>query len=177
MRRTTPYLFHALLFLAVGVTAGGLTMGLEHRLDAGDGELTATTGTLRASVLHRSPHARRTVEETIPPPLAISPRYGEEVPTAAVLSWRLADGSDGARIELCPTRDFDEATTRRIDAVGEELKLPASWPPGVWYWRLRGRSDGVVGDRATPTWMLTVRGVPTAPPTVPGDIDVGALTL
>jgi hypothetical protein len=178
MRRTTPYLFHALLFLAVGVTAGGLTMGVEHRLRASDA--LPATGALRAAALHRAPHPRRAVEETIPPPLPIGPRYGEEVQAAAVaeLTWRLAEGTDGARVELCPTSDFDEGTTRRIDVVGEELKVaPGALPAGIWYWRLRGRQGGVIGDRATPTWMLSVRSPAPAGAGGEGAADDSALTL
>ena len=39
---------------------------------------------------------------------------------------------------------------------GEQVALPAPWPSGVWYWRLRGRDGAIVGDRSTPTWMVYV---------------------
>jgi hypothetical protein len=105
--------------------------------------------------------------------LAVSPRYASEVAGAPRLAWRLAEGVDGARVELCPTNDFDEATVRRVDVVGDEITLPATWPAGVWYWRLRGRAGADFGDRATPTWMFYAKA-PTASGG-PGDLGVIAL--
>jgi hypothetical protein len=67
--------------------------------------------------------------------------------------WRLADGSDGARVEACA----DRACTRVLmafDATGDRGAPPAELPPGVVFWRLRGRSNGAVGDSTSATWEL-----------------------
>ena len=75
--------------------------------------------------------------------------------------WHLEEGTDGARVELCRTPDFDATTTRHIDVHGDRLDLPAGWPEGAWYWRLRGREDGMTGTRVAPTWMLFVAPEPS----------------
>ena len=106
------------------------------------------------------------IEQRVAPPFPISPRSGAGVLAPPVLSWRLEQGTDGARVELCPTSDFDPATSRRVDVRGERVVLPASWPTGVWYWRLRGRDGSMVGDRATPTWRLYVAS-PAGPSSSP----------
>ncbi|HEY8090584.1 MAG TPA: hypothetical protein VIF09_22135 [Polyangiaceae bacterium] len=145
------FVFHVMLGVSVAITTAGIALGLEVRDELVSSHLAAHT-----SPTHRVSAERLDVEQALPPPLPVSPRYGAEVGTSAILSWRLTEATDGARVELCPTSDFDEARTRHIDVTGEELRLPPTWPTGVWYWRLRGRQDGAIGDRATPTWMLFV---------------------
>jgi hypothetical protein len=145
------FVFHIMLGVSVAITTAGIALGLEARDEAASLPVPAHT-----SPTHRVSAERLDVEETLPPPLPVSPRYGTEVAPGASLSWRLTEGTEGARVELCPTSDFDETRTRHIDVTGEELRLPPTWPTGVWYWRLRGRQDGAIGDRATPTWMLFV---------------------
>lgn len=151
------FVFHAMLGIAVAVATTGITLGAMAR--QGGAEPSAPTQT---APQHRGFHARASLEQTIVPPVPVAPRYGAEVGAPATIEWRLPDGTDGARVDLCPTSDFAEATTRHIDVAGEDLRLPAQWPSGVWYWRLRGREKGAIGDRATPTWMLFVaNGAPS----------------
>jgi hypothetical protein len=105
----------------------------------------------------------------IVPPLPCSPRFGASFPGRPVLSWHRIAGARGARVELSPTLDFDEATIHRFDVAGERLELPVPWPQGVWYWRLRGLARGAVGERTTPTWMFSVESSkPTAVRTTAG---------
>ncbi len=144
--------FHSMLAVAVAVAVTGLTLGLQARAGSGDDDFAQRPVT----ALHREHHTRIPVERSIAPPLPIAPRFGAGVSGAPKLEWRLAEDTDGARVELCPTDDFADGTTRHMDVEGEEIGLPEPWPAGVWYWRLRGRAAGVVGDRATPTWMLFV---------------------
>lgn len=142
------FLFHAMLGAAVIIVLVGLGCGSAEW---------ATFDAARVSphaTLHRGAHARLPLEATIAPPIAIVPRYGEGVAPGTTLVWRLTEGTDGARVELSPTSDFDPARVRIIDVDGDRMRLPAGLPPGPWYWRLRGRDDGATGDRATPTWML-----------------------
>jgi hypothetical protein len=153
------FLFHAMLGTSVAVAAMGIVLGFTGGGTTADEGL---EGSASVVALHRAPRERLPVEQTIAPPVPVSPRYAAEVGSAPVLAWRLEEGTDGARVELCPTNDFDAATTRRFDVVGEAVQLPAPWPHGVWYWRLRGRHRAYVGDRATPTWMLYVGGGATA---------------
>jgi len=144
------FLFHAMLVAAVAIVFVGLGCGSAEwaSYEAARPQAHAT--------LHRGSHARLPLEATIAPPIAIVPRYGEVVTSGTTLVWRLTEGTDGARVELSPTADFDPARTRVIDVDGDRMRLPAGLQAGAWYWRLRGEDDGAVGQRATPTWMLVV---------------------
>ena len=141
--------FHAMLGASVAIAVSGIALGVQARPDGLD-------GSSHTAAAHRWTRNRGTVEASVAPPMPVAPRFGAEVAGTPVLAWRLEEGTDGARVELSPRSDFDEQTVRRIDVRGEKLALPASWPPGVWYWRLRGREGETVGDRTTPTWMLFV---------------------
>jgi hypothetical protein len=144
------FLFHAMLFAAVGIVVIGLGCG-----SAEWASYEASRPAAHAT-LHRGAHTRLPLEATIAPPIAIVPRYGEVVTSGTTLVWRLTEGTDGARVELSPTADFDPARTRVIDVDGDRMRLPARLQAGPWYWRLRGEADGAVGERSTPTWMLVV---------------------
>jgi len=148
----TRFVFHAMLGVSIAVALTGIALGAEARRGPEDG----LDGSLHTAAGHRGERARISAEQSVAPPFPIAPRFGAEVAGRPVLAWRLEEGTDGARVELSPTSDFDDATLRRIDVRGEEVALPAALPSGVWYWRLRGRDGALVGDRATPTWMLYV---------------------
>jgi hypothetical protein len=162
--------FHAMLCIAVTIVVAGIVLGIGARRRGDEDAASAYVVALR-----RAPPERVSVEATIAPPVPLSPRYGAEASAAPVLTWSLEEGTDGARIELCPTNDFDEATTRRLDMAGERVQLPAPWPHGIWYWRLRGRHRAYVGDRATPTWMLYVADGAAASVDAPGAVGPFAL--
>jgi hypothetical protein len=119
---------------------------------------------------HRSTTPRAAAESALAPPRAATPSPGAVLHEGPMLSWRF-DGEplDGARVELSPTPDFDEASTVRYDVRGEELGVPTV--PGVWYWRLRGRSRGVVGSRPGPTRFFTVRVLRSRTPRPPDEPD------
>jgi hypothetical protein len=148
--RRMRFLFHAMLVVAVVIVFVGLGRGFAEwgRYDAARLPAHAT--------LHRGAHTRLPLEATIAPPIAVVPRYGAAVTPGATLVWRLTEGTDGARVELSPTPDFDPARMRVIDVDGDRMRLPAGLPAGPWYWRLRGEADGAVGERATPTSLLFV---------------------
>jgi hypothetical protein len=148
----TRFAFHAMLGVSIAVALTGIALGAEARRGPEDG----LDGSSHTAAAHRGARARIPVVAAGAPPFPIAPRFGASVTGRPVLAWRLEEGTDGARVELSPTNDFDEATLRRIDVRGEQVVLPAPWPAGVWYWRLRGRDGATVGDRATPTWMLYV---------------------
>jgi hypothetical protein len=137
MKRTT--MRAAQLGAALLVTAGVAWPRSVEPVDAAS-EIPATA-TQRAS------GARIPVERTIAAPVTTEPADGETLTGTPVLSWRLAEASDGARVELSPTADFADETTLRFDAEGDRLSVPAV--PGVWHWRLRGRRAGAVGETAS----------------------------
>jgi hypothetical protein len=153
----TRFAFHAMLGVSIAVAVTGIALGAEARRAEDSRE-----GSSHTAAAQRSARARISVEQSVAPPFPIAPRFGAAVLGRPVLAWRLEEGTDGARVELSPTSDFDATTLRRIDVRGEQVALPAPWPSGVWYWRLRGRDGSTVGDRATPTWMLYVTDAATA---------------
>jgi hypothetical protein len=107
-----------------------------------------------ATATQRAAEPRAPIERRIAAPLPLTPRLGDTVSGAPALSWRLGEGTDGARVELSPNPEFEEDTTVRYDVAGDTLALPEA--PGVWYWRLRGRSGRDVGDAASPAWFFWV---------------------
>jgi hypothetical protein len=146
--------FPALLAVSVAIAITGITLGVRARSGVDD----VLEGSALAAAKGRGLRDHVPIERTIAPPVPVSPRFAAEVPAGATLSWHLDEGTDGARVELCPTDDFDPQRTVNLDVKGDHAQLPADWPSGVWYWRLRGRHRAYLGDRATPTWMLYVPG-------------------
>ena len=114
-------------------------------------------GTTVQAASRRTAVQRVPVERTIPAPAPVEPAEDATLDREATLSWKLAATLDGARVELSPTPAFDDAETVRFDASGEQLVVPAV--PGSWYWRLRGRSSGDVGEAvsATHSFRMAVR--------------------
>ncbi len=135
-----------LIAAAIGVAAVARARTSAGSTD--DGSSTDTTAVRRGDV------ARLPIERTLAPPTPLAPRYGESTTGVTTLSWWIDDRTDGARVELSPTPDFDDAATVRVDVAGDHADVPTS--PGVWYWRLRGRLEGAVGDRTSHTWMFYV---------------------
>lgn len=69
--------------------------------------------------------------------------------------WAVADGSDGARVEVCA----DRACTRVVaafDGAGDHASPPVDLPSGVVFWRLRGTARGAAGDAASVVWEFVV---------------------
>jgi hypothetical protein len=148
--RLVRFAFHAMLALSIGIVATGLTCGTVAR------DRAMRDGARWLATHRRDDGPRVPVERTIAPPFPAWPRYGDPVPPDPTLVWHLADATDGAQVELSPTPTFDPGTTLHIEADGETLKLLRPLSEGIWYWRLRGRERGVVGDKTTPTWMVDV---------------------
>jgi hypothetical protein len=155
-----------LIGVAVLATAG-VAAGARSRSPAFEA---ATIESYSAATLRRrSPHPA--FESAIPAPAAAAPGPGAVLNEGPILSWRSPPMLDGVRVELSPSADFDDAAVVRYDVRGEELGLPAV--PGTWYWRLRGRSAGAVGDTPGPTRSFTVRPPPSRarPPRSPDEPD------
>ncbi len=70
------------------------------------------------------------------------------------LRWELRGRADGARVEVCSTRDC-----RRIeesaDVAGASFR-PSRLTPGVHYWRLQAERGNFVFDARTPVWEFFV---------------------
>jgi hypothetical protein len=97
-------------------------------------------------------------DESVLAPRPISPLSVSFVATSRPrLKWELGEGLTGAIVELCRTRDC-AVVERTFDASGKELVVPEELEPGIWYWRLRGRSDKRRGTSRGPTWEVLVRG-------------------
>lgn len=118
--------------------------------------------TIVQAAIRRTAVQRIPVERTIPAPAPAGPEEDATLDHDPTLSWKLAAPLDGARVELSPTPAFDEVETVRFDASGEQLVVPAV--PGSWYWRLRGRSSGDVGEAVSRTrsFRIAMRRSPGA---------------
>jgi hypothetical protein len=74
---------------------------------------------------------------------------------APTLQWKLAARTDGARIEVCTTRDCS-TVEQTFDAIGTSGKLPTNLAPGVHYWRALGRSGDTTGCTPSLVWEFFV---------------------
>ena len=97
----------------------------------------------------------------LPVPRLIAPLSTATVTSRRpTLRWTLADGIDGAHIQICADRACRKEVTS-FDA--NESGAPSSaLPKGVLFWRAFGRSGGATGQAASPTWQFTV-GALSAP--------------
>ena len=77
------------------------------------------------------------------------------------LRWTLASGTDGAHVLICRDRAC-ASPVLSFDAAGKSGAPSADLPSGMLFWRAYGRSNGVTGQLATPTWQFLV-GARTAP--------------
>ncbi len=96
-----------------------------------------------------------------------APRQVAPLSTATVTSqtpvfrWVLANGEDGARVDICR----DRACARPLvsfDATGTSGAPPSALDAGVYYWRLRATSGGAVGAATSAVWEFFV-GARSAP--------------
>ena len=155
--------------LLVGVVIVVTGLGIAARARAKSAEIDA--GAVRdATATQRAAAPRAPIERRIGAPLQLAPRLGDAVSGAPALTWRLDESIDGARVELSSNPEFADDTTVRYDVAGDTLALPEAPTsseargapvlhapaPGVWYWRVRGRSGRDVGDAASPTWFFWV---------------------
>jgi hypothetical protein len=74
---------------------------------------------------------------------------------APTLTWALAGGTDGARVEVCTSRDCS-TVEQTFDVVGTSGKIPSDLGPGVHYWRTTGRSGNTTGCTPSPVWEFFV---------------------
>jgi hypothetical protein len=74
------------------------------------------------------------------------------------MKWELFDKETGAIVELCKTRDFAAGTVKSFEADGRELVVPEDLEAGIWFWRLKARTDSAHGTLTSPTWEVLVRG-------------------
>ncbi|MBI5517241.1 MAG: FG-GAP repeat protein [Deltaproteobacteria bacterium] len=71
------------------------------------------------------------------------------------LSWRLASGFDGARVQLCRDRTCS-MIEQTLDVVGTSVRPATDLSPGVHFWRLLGRAGTTAGAVLSPVWEFTV---------------------
>ena len=69
--------------------------------------------------------------------------------------WALADGTDGARVDVCRDRAC-KTILLSFDATGSSGVAPTPLLPGVYYWRVRGALGGVAGKKTSVVWELVV---------------------
>jgi hypothetical protein len=72
-----------------------------------------------------------------------------------ILRWALADGTDGAEVEICHERTFLNGVTSFL-AKGTNVAPATALAKGLYYWRLRGIANGAVGALTSPIWEFFV---------------------
>ncbi len=79
-----------------------------------------------------------------------------------LLRWQFAPGTDGARVEICSTRQCTTLITSFSVATSSGAPT-IDLPVGQVYWRLFGRIGGIIGSMPSPTWQMTIppRTAPT----------------
>ncbi|HTA88396.1 MAG TPA: VCBS repeat-containing protein [Polyangiaceae bacterium] len=89
-------------------------------------------------------------------PRPIAPLSTATVTSAQpVLRWVLANGDDGAQVEICRDRACAQAVTT-FSAAGASGTPPMALTRGVYFWRLRGSASGVVSMTTSPVWEFSV---------------------
>jgi hypothetical protein len=71
------------------------------------------------------------------------------------LRWELAVGTEGARVELCRDRACS-TVLETLEVDGTSARPTTDLPAGMLFWRLFGRTGGLVGVDASPTWQLRI---------------------
>jgi hypothetical protein len=142
--------------LLASTVAVACTPSTFDNLSGGQEQSSGPTG----SGVHEATNDKST-DPGIPPPRPTSPISVSWVNTSRPrFRWENPTGVTGAIVELSQTRDFKDPHT--FKATGSELTLDADLPPGIWFWRLRGRTDSAEApadpDKYSPVWELLVRG-------------------
>jgi hypothetical protein len=100
--------------------------------------------------------------ESIPAPRPIAPLSTSTATSQQpTLRWMLPKGEDGAWVEICMDRECAVPVTSFVGS-GASGAPPMALAKGVYFWRLRGRANGLIGTAFSPTWELWV-GVQSAP--------------
>ncbi len=122
-----------------------------------------------------NPHGGEVViDPELVPPRQVAPISVSWVNTARPkFRWELRGKATGAIIEASQTRDFS-GEIRTFPANGSEYSIEEDLPPGMWFWRLRGRIapteesaqevQGPPPDEKSPAtvWQVLVRGAGAA---------------
>lgn len=99
---------------------------------------------------------------SIPAPRPIEPASTAFTTSPTVrFRWALTPPATGARIEICRDRACTDVR-ETLDADGETATTLVPPDPGatsrVFYFRLTGRADGVLGTAQSPVWSFSVQG-------------------
>jgi hypothetical protein len=119
--------------------------------------LTLPTADASAPLQDAAPDLDADFDPALAPPRPIAPlSTGTIVSSHPRLQWSLGAGIDGAQIEVCRDRACTDVHAS-VSATGSVQVLDSvTLTPGVWFWRLRGRSGERVGMQTSPVWQFTV---------------------
>jgi hypothetical protein len=93
----------------------------------------------------------------IAPPRLISPLSTATTSIQApTLTWELPAGVTGVRVEICRERACT-TVEREFDATGPSAKVPTDLPPGLHFWRVRGKVGLTLGSATSATWEFWAR--------------------
>jgi len=97
-----------------------------------------------------------TGDPNVSPPRLLAPLSTATVTSQRpTLRWLLADGTDGAHVQICRDRACADEVAA-FDATGSNGAPAEALPAGVLFWRAWGIGVGARGLAPTPTWQFTV---------------------
>jgi hypothetical protein len=108
-----------------------------------------------------NPHktdGKTTIDPTLGAPRPVAPLSVTWVNTdKPKFHWALGTGITGGVVEVSDTRDFKEVRYRWSN-MGADLVAADALKPGIWFWRLKGRTLETEGLTPGPVWEVLVRG-------------------
>jgi hypothetical protein len=92
----------------------------------------------------------------LPPPRLIAPlSTATSTSQTPLFRWVLADGEDGAQIDICRDRACTTLVTT-FSVVGSSALSPVLLTQGVYFWRVRGALGNTFGTVNSPMWEVFV---------------------
>jgi hypothetical protein len=154
MKKRLAHFARVVLGVGVGLFAGCGGNTTEHAASGDAGAITQSDAAAEASA--------EAGAVSVPVPRPIAP-----LSTATATSqrptfrWELAEGADGASIDVCGDRLCSVVVTS-FSAMGSSGRPSAPLNAGVYFWRLHGTRSGTVGANASAPWEIAI-GAQDAP--------------
>ena len=145
--------------VTTGIDTGAVNAPVADGPGDDDGAPTDATG---GDVFLDGADATDAVASPYAAPRAIAPLSTATVTSQTpTLKWSLADGTDGAEVNVCRDRACT-VIVMSVAASGSSVPLPTPLIQGVYFWRLHGMSGSSVGTTTSPVWEFFV-GARSAP--------------
>lgn len=103
-----------------------------------------------------------------PVPRLVAPLTTQRVSShRPTLRWRLPDGMDAVRIEICRDRSCTQQV-QTFRAEGDHARVPTALEPGIYFWRAFGQMGSTSGLTPSHVWWFRVKPTDAAVDTATG---------